>query len=149
MIANWQQAHRANASSKRVSRFTFHAFTLLEVMIACGIFFMATFAILGLVSNTLRNARSLQRIEVDSGMAAAQVYQIMKTNRQAEVSLSGDFGDSYPDYSWTADSQQFDTNGLLQVDIIVNRRGLNKPFDTLSILVFSPDAKSTFGSPGR
>jgi len=126
-----------------------HAFTLLEVMIACGIFFMATFAILGLVSNTLRNARNLQRIEVDSGMAAAQVYQIMKTNRQAEVSLSGDFGDSYPDYSWTADSQQFDTNGLLQVDIIVNRRGLNKPFDTLSILVFSPDAKSTFGSPGR
>ena len=83
-------------------------------------------------------------------MAAAQVYQIMKTNRQAEVSLSGDFGDSFPDYSWTADSQQFDTNGLLQVDIIVNRRGLNKPFDTLSILVFSPDAKSTaFGSPGR
>jgi len=81
------------------------AFTLLEVMIACGIFFMATFAILGLVSNTLRNARRLQRIEVDAGMAAAQVYQIMRTNRQAEVSLSGDFGDSYPDYSWTADSQ--------------------------------------------
>ena len=149
-------------SSDYASRFTFslstekdyaarsHAFTLLEVMIACGIFFMATFAILGLVSNTLRNARSLQRIQVDAGMAAAQVYQIMKTNRQAEVSLSGDFGDSYPDYSWTADSQQFDTNGLLQVDIIVNRRGLNKPADILSILVFSPDAKSAaFGSPGR
>ncbi len=123
------------------------AFTLLEVMIACGIFFMATFAILALVSNTLSNARRLQRIDVDAGMAAAQVYQIMKTNRQAEVSLSGDFGDSFPDYSWTADSQQFDTNGLLQVDIVVTRRGLNKAFDTLSILVFSPDAKSTFGSP--
>jgi hypothetical protein len=46
-------------------------FTLLEVMIACGIFFMATFAILGLVSNTLRNARGIQRVEVDAGMAAA------------------------------------------------------------------------------
>jgi len=141
----WKMRVRSHAPTLPRSR----AFTLLEVMIACGIFFMATFAILGLVSNTLRNARSLQRIQVDAGMAAAQVYQIMKTNRQAEVSLSGDFGDSYPDYSWTADSQQFDTNGLLQVDIIVNRRGLNKVFDTMSILVFSPDAKSTFGSPGR
>jgi hypothetical protein len=116
-------------------------------MVACGIFFLATFAILALVSSTLRNARNLQRIEVDAGMAAAQVYQTMKTNRQAEVSLSGDFGDSYPQYSWEAESQQYDTNGLLQVDIVVSRRGLQKPVDTLTILVFSPDAKSSFGSP--
>jgi len=34
-----------------------NAFTLMEVMVACGIFFMATFAILALVSTTLRNAR--------------------------------------------------------------------------------------------
>ena len=39
------------------------AFTLLEVMIACGIFFIAVFAILALVSNTLRNAQRLRRIE--------------------------------------------------------------------------------------
>src|SRR5438045_6918579 len=44
------------------------AFTLLEVMIACGIFFIAVFAILALVSNTLRNAQRLRRIEVDAGM---------------------------------------------------------------------------------
>jgi len=47
------------------------AFTLLEVMIACGIFFIAMFAILGLVSNCLRNARALRHIEVDAGMVAA------------------------------------------------------------------------------
>jgi type II secretory pathway pseudopilin PulG len=144
-----------------VSRFTFHAsrithhvsrppaFTLMEVMIACGIFFMATFAILGLVSNTLRNARGIQRIQVDAGMAAAQAYQIIKTNRQAELSLSGDFGDSFRDYSWEAESTQFDTNGLLLVNIVVTRRGLQKPVDTMTMLVFDPDAKSTFGSPGR
>src|SRR5207342_1412722 len=42
------------------------AFSLIEVMIACGIFFMATFAILALVSTTLRNARALQRGDVDA-----------------------------------------------------------------------------------
>jgi len=124
-----------------------HAFSLIEVMIACGIFFMATFAILALVSTTLRNARALQRGDVDAGMAAAQIYQTLKTNRQTEVSGSGNFGDAYPDYSYEFASQQYASNGLLQVDIVVNRRGLRKPVDTLSIWVFNPDAKSGFGGP--
>jgi len=123
------------------------AFTLIEVMIACGIFFMATFAILALVSTTLRNARALQRGEVDAGMAAAQVYQTLKTNRQVEVSGSGNFGETYPDYSYEFATQQYASNGLLQVDIVVNRRGLHKPVYILSIWVYNPDAKSGMGGP--
>jgi hypothetical protein len=116
-------------------------------MIACGIFFMATFAILALVSTTLRNARALQRGDVDAGMAAAQIYQTLKTNRQAEFSGSGNFGDAYPDYSYEFVSQQYQSNGLLQVDIVVNRRGLRKPADILTIWVYNPDAKSGLGQP--
>ena len=125
-------------------RITFRsrAFTLIEVMIACGIFFMATFAILALVSTTLRNARALQRADVDAGMAAAQIYELMKTNRQAEISGSGTFGETHPDYSYEFASQQAQTNGLLQVDIVVNRRGLRKPVDALTIWVYDPEAKS-------
>lgn len=123
------------------------AFSLIEVMIACGIFFMATFAILALVSTTLRNARALQRGDVDAGMAASQIYELLKTNRQAEVSGSGNFGEAYPDFSYEFVSQQYQTNGLLQVDIVVNRRGLRKPFDTMSIWIYSPDAKSGPGQP--
>jgi hypothetical protein len=123
------------------------AFSLIEVMIACGIFFMATFAILALVSTTLRNARALQRGDVDAGMAAAQIYQTLKTNRLAELSGSGNFGEAYPDYSYEFASQQYQSNGLLQVDIIVNRRGLRKPVDALTIWVYNPDAKSGFGQP--
>jgi Tfp pilus assembly protein PilV len=121
------------------------AFTLLEVMIACGIFFMATFGILALVSNTLRNARALQRSVVDTGMAAAQVYQMLKTNVQAQGSFSGDFGDEYRDYSWDAtwdvDWDSGATNGLLKVDVVVNRSGLHKPLDTLTLWVFAPNAR--------
>ena len=55
------------------------AFSLLEVMVAVGIFFMAMFTILALVSNSLRSARKLRRVEVDAGMVAAQL--LIKTNR--------------------------------------------------------------------
>src|SRR6266576_6778758 len=85
------------------------AFTLIEVMIALGIFFMATFAILALVSNILRNARGLQRPQVDAGMAAAKY---VNTNRFSVGSVSGDLHDSLPDFSYDIATAEFATNGL-------------------------------------
>jgi hypothetical protein len=114
------------------------AFTILEVMIASAIFFLAVFAILGLVSNTLRNARGLRRAELDAGMAAAQL--VIKTNKFTKGIESGDFGDLYPGYSWKSDCNEVATNGLLQFDIAVFKQGVSAPVDTLSILVFSPDS---------
>ena len=123
------------------------AFTLLEVMIALGIFFMAMFTILALVSNTLRNARNLRRPQVDAGMAAA-IY--VSTNRFYEGSMSGDFEDVLEDYSWEAETFQFATNGMLQADIILNHRGSHEPPSKLSILVFDPNFNATpFGSRPR
>jgi hypothetical protein len=128
------------------------AFTLLEVMIACGIFFIAIFAILALVSNCLRNARALRHIEVDAGMVAAQ---LSKTNKLTEGVLSGDFGDTYHEYSWEMVTQEAATNGLYQVDIVVRKRGLQNPVDTMSVMVYSPESttgpfnRSPFSNPRR
>jgi hypothetical protein len=127
------------------------AFTLLEVMIACGIFFIAVFAILALVSSLLRNARALRHIEVDAGMVAAQ---LSKTNRMTEGVLSGDFGDTYHDYSWETVTQEAETNGLYQVDIVVRKRGLQNPVDTMSVWIYSPESanalnRSPFSNPRR
>jgi len=122
------------------------AFTLLEVMIACGIFFTATFAVLALVSQTLRNARALQRGDVDAGMAAAQVYETLKTNRLENGTMSGDFGETYRDFSWEAtwdiDWDGGVTNNLLKAEIIVRRRNLSKPFDHMTVWVYAPNARS-------
>jgi hypothetical protein len=127
---------------------TCRAFTLLEVMIACALFFMATFAILALVASTLRNARVLEKGDVDVGIAAAQVYQALKTNKQTQFNFSGDFGDTYPNYSWVANVDEYMSNGLLQVEVILNQRGRRGPVDSLMFWVYSPDAKSTpFGAP--
>ncbi len=85
--------------SNLVTRHSPAAFTLMEVMIACGVFFMCVFAILALVSNTLRNARVLRATKVDPGMIAAQ---LSLTNRLFEGSESGDFGDLYPGCNWVS-----------------------------------------------
>jgi hypothetical protein len=120
------------------------AFSLLEVMIAGAIFFMAIFAILAMMASVLRNARSLRRVELDAGMVAAQVCN---TNRLEEGTKSGDFGNLYPGYSWDSDTYEAATNGLWQVDIVVHRQGLAQPVDQMSIFLFRPESQSGFGRP--
>jgi hypothetical protein len=114
-------------------------------MIACAIFFMAVFAILAMVSNVLRNARSLRRAELDAGMVAAQL--VGTTNKVYEGTESGDFGNLYPDYSYETDTYEAGTNGLWQVDIVVRRRGVPQPVDQMSILLYRPESQSGFGRP--
>ncbi|TAK91928.1 MAG: hypothetical protein EPO07_19530 [Verrucomicrobia bacterium] len=122
------------------------AFTLMEVLIALGIFFMASFAILALLANGLRNARALQRKPVDAGMVAAQ---LSLTNRVTEGVETGDFEDMYPDYSWTSDTYEVSTNGLFQSDMIVERHsGTPAVESTMSILLYRPDSQPGSRSGG-
>jgi type II secretion system protein I len=113
------------------------AFTLIEVMIALGIFFMAMFAILGLVANALRNARALQRKTVDCGMVAAQ---LSLTNKLTEGMESDDFGDMYPDFEWTRDIYEVQSNHLYKVDMVVQRKSGGPVESKMSILLFRPDS---------
>jgi hypothetical protein len=108
-------------------------------MIACGLFFMAAFAVLALVANTLRNAHSLQERDADAGMLAAQLYAT--TNKLYEGTESGDFGDYYPGYKWIREDNEVLSNGLHQVDFTVRRRVGHQDVDShLSILLFMPDS---------
>jgi hypothetical protein len=113
------------------------AFTLLEVMIASGILFLCLFAILQLLSTSLRGARILQRTAVDAGMLAAE---LSLTNKLTEGTESGDFGKLYPDFHWTRNIQEASTNGLFEVDFIVYRRGVQTPESHLSFLLFKPES---------
>jgi len=112
------------------------AFTLLEVMIAIALFFMAVFAILALVSNSLAQARRLQRPLVDAGMLASE---LSLTNQLVEGEQSGDFGQTYPGYSWTENITEVQTNKLFKVDYQVlnqNRDVIQK----MSVLFFRPQS---------
>jgi hypothetical protein len=121
------------------------AFTLLEVMIALAIFFMAIFAILGLVSQNIAAAARLQRNEIDIASVATD---LLLTNLVQEGVESGDFGDWHPGASWTRTVSEVSSNGLFQVDIVVARPPVNRfakppPDETLSLLLYRPNSGSS------
>jgi hypothetical protein len=124
------------------------AFTLIEVMIAMGIFFMAIFAILGLVSSNLRNARRLQQKPVD---ASALIAELSLTNKLTAGSDHGDFsdyGDLYKGYRWDSEITEVRTNGLFQVEYMVtgpSSGGQTPPQTHLTVLLWRP--LSTPGTP--
>ncbi len=117
-------------------------FTLLEVMIAVAIFFMATFAILDLTTQSIKAARSLSQNSPTGGMLAAELSM---TNKLEEGLDMGDFGRAYPRYSWERQIVSVATNGLFRVDFVVylNR----KPDSKMSILLYRPDSPQV-GSVG-
>lgn len=110
---------KIRVSSPRALRGSF-AFSLLEVMIAVSIFFMATFAILALVSRCLAQARSLQPMQVDANMVAAE---LSLTNRLEEGPIPEDiikhFEHMYPNYTCGGTITEVGTNGFFQVDLEV------------------------------
>ncbi len=120
------------------------AFTLMEVMIAVSIFFMAMFTILSVLSSSLHAASILRNNGPTAGMVAAELSITTLTNKFENSSDEGDFHDIpiYDGYRWQWFKTEVATNGLLQFDIVViNPNG--KPDSTLSVLFYCPQAKSS------
>jgi type II secretory pathway pseudopilin PulG len=119
------------------------AFTLVEIMVATGIFFMAMFALLGVMSAGVHAAAILRNSGPTAGMIAAQMTV---SNTLEEGSLTGVFSDIpiYQDYHWVSNCQMVTTNGLFKMDFVVfNASGV--PVSTLSTLLYRPDSKPTMG----
>jgi Tfp pilus assembly protein PilV len=118
------------------------AFSLLEVMIAIGILFMCTFAILGLVSSSLANARRLQRPMVD---ASALLSQLSLTNKLVEGTYTGNLGDAlgkaYVEYRWTGEILEVSSNKLFQADFIIQpANGGNEIISRVTTLFYRPQS---------
>jgi hypothetical protein len=123
------------------------AFSLLEVIVASAIFFLAMFSILSLTAGNIRAARLIQRVPVDAAMLAAE---LSVTNRLEEGIETGDFGDLYPGYSWSRETYQVATNGLFRVDFMVRGSQEAKNYEySMSILMFHPDSAVTSQGLGR
>ena len=137
-------------SADRGRRSGLNAFTLLEVIVACAIFFMVAFAVLGLVTRSLAAARSLQLRHPDAGMLAAV---LTLTNKLEEGTASGDFEEFYPGLypgcTWTREVYEAASNGLFQVDFTIDQSSEKKGASEtkMSILMFRPGSPSRL-SPG-
>ena len=110
---------------RRVRLRSTRAFTLIEVMIALGIFAIGVFGILQLVATNLRNARRIQNSKIDAALVLADLYQ---TNKLVEGEDEGDFGELYPHFRWRSTIVQSDTNGLFDVSfVIIHPNGIEEP----------------------
>lgn len=120
------------------------AFTLIEVVVAVGVFFMAMFAILAVMSQCIRAVGSLQKDSPTAGMVAALA---MANDKWEEGTDSGDFGDFYPDYTWETTTNRWEgiTPGedgnqppVFNLEIIVKHKG--QLASALQILHYSPNS---------
>ena len=127
------------------------AFTLLEVTIACAIFFMVAFAILEMVTRSLSAARSLQKHDPDPGII---LHALTLTNTFEEGTMSGDYEDiapgMYPGYRWEAFITEIGSNGLFQVDVLsYNQRRQRENPSTVSGQYWRPNSKPGSATKGR
>jgi hypothetical protein len=142
------ERHSARRSSSLGSGFR-GAFTLLEVVVACGIFFMVAFALLELVTRGLIAAKALQQREPDPGIILAA---LSLTNAFEEGSMSGNYEDiapgMYPGHRWEAFITEVGSNGLFQVQVLtVNERRRSANPVTTEGLFWRPASKP--GSASR
>ncbi len=122
-------------------------FTILEVLVAVGVFFMCIFAILELTASSLRAARSLSRPVPDIGML---LPDLVLTNRLEEGTESGDFGQAYPGARWQREIFLAGSNGLFQVDFTIYENGKRNPLTSKSsLLLWRPDSVATVGGRRR
>jgi general secretion pathway protein I len=111
-------------------------FTLLEVTVAVAILAMSLFAILRLSAVSMRMARSLDRVHVDASSLAAELAM---TNRLEIGFDSGTFGMDAPGYSWAREIVEVNTNGLFQVNFMVQGPGGSaQDTSTMSIFLYRP-----------
>jgi Tfp pilus assembly protein PilV len=132
-----------------------HAFTLIEVMVAIALFFMCTFAILGLVSQLLKNARIFQS-KKSPGVAMVHGWYTSKTNRVSEgevnvefSEISPDIGELYRDYYAVilAEPNEEMTNGLWNVTYTVFNRKTRQVDSTVNTFYWDPASRSTQRGP--
>jgi Tfp pilus assembly protein PilV len=113
-------------------------FTILEVLIAMAIFFMASFTILHLTSQNLASARMLQRPPLDMNSLISDLFM---TNQVEVGEQSGDFGELFPGVVWNRTITEVSTNGLFQVDVTVIEPGRRQAIEhTASLFLYRPES---------
>ena len=117
------------------------AFTLMEVMIAIGVFCIGALAILGLVASVLHGARLLDKPMVDSSVVASEASD---TNALVDLqTYSGDLseflGQTYNGYAYVYGINEVESNHLYEVDIAVTSDAPGKPVTSkMSVLLYRP-----------
>ena len=116
-------------------------FSLLEVMIAIGIFFTSVFLILELTSQHLRTARIMQTMDVDrSSLPALLSMTNFLEIGPLPIDIKMAYEDSHPGVTVDGMIEEAATNGLFRVDYTIHWLAENNMRKTRnSILLWRPN----------
>jgi prepilin-type N-terminal cleavage/methylation domain-containing protein len=102
-------------------------FTLIEVLISLLYIAIVLPALMGAIVTASKIADGARRHDEASGLALAQLNQILADGTWQNGSSSGDFGVNFPDYKWQSNVQAWaaDTSGMGvdQIDVTVSWKG--------------------------
>jgi prepilin-type N-terminal cleavage/methylation domain-containing protein len=129
-------------------------FSLLEVMIAIGIFFIGACAILDLVSSSLNNVRRLQRESVDAGPVLARYAAtniLVEGSWEGKLSEPGLLGNGYEDYTYIVTVSEVASNHLYGVECqIFPAHGKRELLSEMTTILYRPQSPKGLldGGPG-
>lgn len=102
------------------------AFTLLEVMIACFVFFTVAFSVLALTTQGLVAAKSLRRHRLDPGLVAARLATNQVFEEGTFTMDLEEINPDFRDYSAQYRVEEWQSNRLFRVEIEVTSRKGNE-----------------------
>ena len=102
-------------------------FTLLEVMVAVSIIAIVLVSIVRLQGQTISMNETIRFYAIAPLLAQAKLSEITSKPEDFQDSQSGDFGDDYPGYTWTAKIEKLSvevvesaTLELKKIDMLVD-----------------------------
>ncbi|HOD81788.1 MAG: hypothetical protein BWX88_03057 [Planctomycetes bacterium ADurb.Bin126] len=116
--------------------FSRDGFTFIEILATIALLTIVLPSVMTGISLGL-GACDLARQEAQAAsLAHDKLMEILADSQNQQADLSGDFGETWPAYRWMAQSSDWESGTLRQVDVVVTwQAGGRERFVTLSTLV--------------
>ncbi len=98
-------------------------FTLLEVIVSLAVLSIGLVAVLEAYGAAARVSLQDEFITTATFLAAGKMEEVLKEPYIAAASDEGDFGEEFPDFTWTVDAADSEIEGLLTVTVRVEWEG--------------------------
>jgi len=114
-------------------------FTLVEVLVSLVFISLVLMGIFKLERYSLDMCSEARFFTIAEQLACIRMAVIKSSSVLNEENLSGDFGDDFPDYTYTEQIEKIpDTNGLYKVKLLIEDQTLKKSFFVTTWLYRKP-----------
>jgi prepilin-type N-terminal cleavage/methylation domain-containing protein len=124
-------------------------FTLIEVMCAILIMGVALVALTRGLTTALGSTKDSEVQTTVVALAAGQIEMLRASAVLIDETTEGDFGDSFPKYTWEQTVAPGDVDGLHQVDVLVKDSKSGATLYKLTTLLFDSSYPASTASDAK